>query len=66
MSSTGKQYGDLATELVQEARRSTAANTLYKYNDVLVRSVLREQRQLEALIQAAMAAPAAMAARMPR
>lgn len=62
MSSTGKQYGDLATELVQEARRSTAANTLYKYNDVLVRSVLREQRQLEALIQAAMAAPAAAVA----
>lgn len=50
-----RQYGDLATQLVLESRRSTATDTLVKYNDVLVRAIVREQRQLEALIQAAMA-----------
>ncbi|KAI0339353.1 GINS complex Psf1 component [Trametopsis cervina] len=54
MSST-RQYGDLATQLITESRRSTATDTLLKYNDVLVRSIIREQRQLEALIQDAMA-----------
>ncbi|GBE87569.1 DNA replication complex GINS protein [Sparassis crispa] len=51
MSSTHLQYGDLATQLLTESRRSTATDTLLKYNDVLVRSILREQRQLEDLLQ---------------
>ena len=51
MDSSTRQYGDLATQLVQESRRSTATDTLLKYNDVLVRSIIREQRQLESLIQ---------------
>ena len=46
------QYGDLATQLLTESRRSTATNTLLKYNDVLVRSIIREQRDLEAAIEA--------------
>ncbi|KAI0732590.1 hypothetical protein C8Q72DRAFT_958482 [Fomitopsis betulina] len=50
------QYGELGTQLLVESRRSTATDTLLKYNDVLVRSILREQRQLEALLQAALAA----------
>ncbi|KAF9802226.1 hypothetical protein IEO21_09931 [Rhodonia placenta] len=56
MSSTTQQYGDLATQLLTESRRSTATDTLLKYNDVLVRAVIREQRQLEALLQAGLAA----------
>ncbi|KAI0079159.1 DNA replication complex GINS protein PSF1 [Panus rudis PR-1116 ss-1] len=55
MSDSTRQYGDLATQLVQESRRSTATDTLLKYNDVLVRSIIREQRQLETLIQDALA-----------
>lgn len=55
MSVSTRQYGDLATQLVVESRRSTATDTLLKYNDVLVRSIIREQRQLETLIQDAMA-----------
>ncbi|KAI0084997.1 GINS complex Psf1 component [Irpex rosettiformis] len=55
MSLSTRQYGDLATQLVTESRRSTATDTLLKYNDVLVRSIIREQRQLETLIQEAMA-----------
>ncbi|KAI0056148.1 DNA replication complex GINS protein PSF1 [Artomyces pyxidatus] len=51
-----RQFGDLATQLVQESRRSTLTDTLLKYNDSLVRTVLREQRALEALITAAIAA----------
>ncbi|TCD66885.1 DNA replication protein psf1 [Steccherinum ochraceum] len=51
MNDSVKQYGELATQLLTESRRSTATDTLLKYNDVLVRSILREQRQLEALIQ---------------
>ncbi|KAI0946878.1 hypothetical protein AcW1_010210 [Taiwanofungus camphoratus] len=50
------QYGDLATQLLTESRRSTITDTLLKYNDVLVRSIIREQRQLEALVQAVLAA----------
>ncbi|KAH8109921.1 DNA replication complex GINS protein PSF1 [Phellopilus nigrolimitatus] len=54
MASDGKQLGDLATQLVTESRRSTATDTLFKYNDPLVRSLIREQRGLEALITAAL------------
>ncbi|EJD08514.1 DNA replication complex GINS protein PSF1 [Fomitiporia mediterranea MF3/22] len=50
MSSDNKQLGDLATQLVTESRRSTATDTLFKYNDTLVRTLIREQRGLEALI----------------
>jgi GINS complex subunit 1 len=46
-----KQFCDLATQLVTESRRSTASDTLFKYNDPLVRQIIREQRQLEAFIQ---------------
>ncbi|KAI0724352.1 hypothetical protein C8T65DRAFT_626211 [Cerioporus squamosus] len=46
------QFGDLATQLLTESRRSTATNTLLKYNDVLVRSIIREQRDLDARIEA--------------
>lgn len=59
MNPSTRQYGELGTQLVTESRRSTATDTLLKYNDVLVRNILREQRQLEALIQAAMAKLAA-------
>ncbi|KAH8096832.1 GINS complex Psf1 component [Cristinia sonorae] len=51
MADSVRQYGELATQLLIESRRSTATDFLLKYNDVLVRSILREQRQLEALIQ---------------
>lgn len=51
MNASSNQYGDLATQLLTESRRSTATDTFLKYNDVLVRSIAREQRQLEALIQ---------------
>ena len=51
MTDSVKQYGELATQLLIESRRSTSTDTLLKYNDVLVRSIIREQRQLEALIQ---------------
>jgi len=46
MSET-RQFGDLATQLVMESRRSTMSDTLLKYNDSLVRSLIREQRDLE-------------------
>ena len=54
-------YGDQATQLVTESKRSQHADTLLKYNDNLVRAIVREQRDLEQLIQAALArlAPAA-------
>ena len=39
--------GDLATQLVTESRRSILTITLLKYNDTLVRSLIREQRDLE-------------------
>ncbi|KIP05878.1 hypothetical protein PHLGIDRAFT_24854 [Phlebiopsis gigantea 11061_1 CR5-6] len=54
-------YGDDATQLVIESKRSQHADSLLKYNDHLVRAVIREQRDLEKLIQAALArlAPAA-------
>ncbi|KAI5119548.1 hypothetical protein M0805_008534 [Coniferiporia weirii] len=54
MASDGKQLGDLATQLVTESRRSTATDTLFKYNDTLVRTLIREQRGLETLIDAAL------------
>lgn len=47
MANEGKQLGDLATQLVTESRRSTATDTLFKYNDTLVRTIIREQRGLE-------------------
>lgn len=58
---SANNYGDLATQLLTESRRSTATNTLLKYNDVLVRSIIREQRDLEARIEAALAHSAAPA-----
>ncbi|KAJ3722076.1 hypothetical protein DFJ43DRAFT_1133907 [Lentinula guzmanii] len=42
-----RQFGDLATQLVMESRRSTQTDALLKYNDSLVRSLLREQRRNE-------------------
>ncbi|KAF8625341.1 hypothetical protein AX17_006883 [Amanita inopinata Kibby_2008] len=46
MSDT-RQYCELATQLVQESKRSSQTDTLFKYNDTLVRSIIREQRDLE-------------------
>lgn len=46
MSET-RQFGDLATQLLTESRRSTQTDTLLKYNDPLVRQLIREQRDLE-------------------
>jgi GINS complex subunit 1 len=43
-------FGDQATALMLESRRSIATDTLFKYNDSLVRSIIREQRDLEKLI----------------
>ncbi|PCH41972.1 hypothetical protein WOLCODRAFT_72510 [Wolfiporia cocos MD-104 SS10] len=57
MSTHTHQFGDLATQLLMDSRRSTATETLLKYNDVLVRAVVREQRHLEALLQAALPPP---------
>ncbi|KAI0662627.1 hypothetical protein C8Q70DRAFT_908709 [Cubamyces menziesii] len=53
--SNASQYGDLATQLLTESRRSTATNTLLKYNDVLVRAIIREQRDLDARLESALA-----------
>lgn len=53
MNYSTKDYGSLATQLVQESRRSTATDTLQKYNDGLVRAIIREQRQLESLVDSA-------------
>lgn len=55
MSGDGRQVGDLVTQLLMESRRSTATDTLLKYNDLLVRSIIREQRALEGLITTALA-----------
>lgn len=52
MSNDSRQYGDLATQLLMESRRSTQTDTLLKYNDSLVRSIIREQRDLEKDINA--------------
>lgn len=46
-----RQFGDLAIHLVTESRRSTLTDTLLKYNDNLVRQIIREQRDLEKLLQ---------------
>lgn len=48
-----RQFGDLATQLVLESRRSTLTDNLLKYNDGLVRSIIREQRDLEKLTEGA-------------
>jgi GINS complex subunit 1 len=61
MSADTRQYGDLATQLVTESKRSSATDTLLKYNDPLVRAIIREQRQLETAMQAAIDAQAAQA-----
>jgi len=45
--SESRQFGELGTQLLLESRRSTATDTLLKYNDSLVRSIIREQRDLE-------------------
>ncbi|KAK2462770.1 hypothetical protein APHAL10511_005161 [Amanita phalloides] len=47
MSSEARQYCELATQLVLEAKRSSHTDSLFKYNDPLVRSIVREQRHLE-------------------
>jgi len=47
MTSDVRQYGELGTQLLVESRRSTQTDTLLKYNDSLVRSIIREQRDLE-------------------
>ncbi|ETW76524.1 hypothetical protein HETIRDRAFT_455063 [Heterobasidion irregulare TC 32-1] len=59
MSTETRQFGDLATQLVTESRRSTSTDTLLKYNDLLVRTIVREQRSLETLIATAIDAQAA-------
>ena len=48
--SEARQYGELATQLIIESRRSTQTDTLLKYNDSMVRSIVREQRDLEKAI----------------
>lgn len=53
-----RQYGDLATQLVLEARRSTANDLLLKYNGELVRSIIREQRELDKLADSPDVSPA--------
>lgn len=50
--SDARQYGELGTQLVMESRRSTQTDTLIKYNDSLVLSIIREQRDLEKAIDA--------------
>ena len=50
--SEARQYGELATQLIMESRRSTQTDTLLKYNDSMVRSIIREQRDLEKAIAA--------------
>ena len=47
-----RQYGELGTQLLLESRRSTQTDTFLKYNDALVRSLIREQRDLEKAIDA--------------
>ncbi|KLO18901.1 GINS complex Psf1 component [Schizopora paradoxa] len=54
MTSESRQLGDLATQLVTESRRSSATDTLFKYNDPLVRMIIREQRGLEELVNASL------------
>jgi GINS complex subunit 1 len=43
-------FCEQATALLLESRRSTATDTLLKYNDSLVRSIIREQRDIEKII----------------
>ena len=50
--SEARQYGELATQLIIESRRSTQTDSLLKYNDSMVRSIIREQRDLEKAISA--------------
>ena len=46
-SASSRQFGDLSTALILESKRSTQTDTLLKYNDSLVRQLVREQRELE-------------------
>jgi GINS complex subunit 1 len=50
MAAESRQFCELANQLLMESRRSTATDTLLKYNDGLVRAVLREQRDLDKLV----------------
>ncbi|KAH8825383.1 hypothetical protein DL96DRAFT_1467166 [Flagelloscypha sp. PMI_526] len=52
MASDTRQFGDLGAQLILESRRSTQTDTLLKYNDPLVRSIIREQRDLEKTMEA--------------
>jgi GINS complex subunit 1 len=56
MSGDTRALGDSATQLIIESRRSTNTDTLMKYNDPLVRSIIREQRQLEQLLHSTLVA----------
>ena len=49
MSET-RQFCDLANQLLLESRRSTQTDNLLKYNDTLVRSIAREQRDLQKVV----------------
>lgn len=46
-------FGDAATALITDARRSKGMNTLLKYNDEMVRNIVREMRSLETDLDAA-------------
>lgn len=46
-------FGDAATALITDARRSKGMNALLKYNDEMVRSIVREMRSLETDLDAA-------------
>ena len=54
MAADTRQLADLANQLIMESRRSTATDTLLKYNDPLIRKIIREQRALEGLVDAAL------------
>lgn len=56
--SDARQFGDLAIQLVTESRRSTLTDTLLKYNDNLIRQIIREQRDLEKHMQSLIASDA--------
>ncbi|TEB21490.1 hypothetical protein FA13DRAFT_1741813 [Coprinellus micaceus] len=51
-----RHHGDLANQLLLESRRSTQSNTLLKYNDPLVRSLILERRDLERAAESLMEA----------
>lgn len=47
MTTESRLFGDEAMALINEARRSEAANILIKYNDPAVRAICREMRMLD-------------------